>query len=374
MKLRSSVLQEIWGLVSESSSGTALAASEPASLQRVEDTLHVCARGLVELLGAPATDPERCRRGCLECASTVLRAFAGTPPAPDDAQQPAERLLLSVDQRFTSRENSVLSGEKTYALDLDVLEQIAATAGASSPPAEDGGGVPAAAWESVEQESVVLLLSAACAVANIDDEGFAAAPSASAPTAVLRQLRVIVNQVDHGTSGLPKEPRRESDRTGRLLSEVLRMGLGRQVTNDLTRVDAPSQARGEALTELRSVWHFVAVRELEIVRILDGELSLPSYPQPGSLRHTVMAGAANVLVGGRLLDRPSDFLLLDALIHQHDGLAHAVEFYTAALRGHTDAQTQTQLIVLTRLLRAVAALWIIDARLEQVRPTPRVGS
>ena len=144
------------------------------------------------------------------------------------------------------------------------------------------------------------------------------------------------------------------------------MGLPKQVMSDLTREDAPAQARSKALSELRSVWHFVAVRELEIVRILDGELSLPSYSQPGSLRHTVMAGAANVLVGGRLLDRPSDFLLLDALIHQHDGLAHAVEFYTAALRGHTDARTQTQLIVLTRLLRAVAALWIIGTRLAQI--------
>ena len=102
----------------------------------------------------------------------------------------------------------------------------------------------------------------------------------------------------------------------------------------------------------------------------DRERCRSGYPHFGSLRQTVTAGAANVLVGGRLLDRPGDFLLFDALIHQHDGLAHAVEFYAAALRGHTDARTHTQLIVLTRLLRAVAALWIIDARLEQVSPTP----
>jgi uncharacterized phage protein gp47/JayE len=100
----------------------------------------------------------------------------------------------------------------------------------------------------------------------------------------------------------------------------------------------------------------------------------PSYAQFGDLRQAVTAGAANVLAGGRLLDRPSEFNFFDALIHQHDGLAHAVEFYTAGLRGHADAQTQTQLVVLTRLLRAVAVLWITDARLDQVRPTPRVGS
>ena len=101
-------------------------------------------------------------------------------------------------------------------------------------------------------------------------------------------------------------------------------------------------------------------------------------PSPDPVSTVVYAAQSrdvrHVLVDGRLLDRPGDFLLLDALIHQHDGLAHAVEFYAAALRGHADARTQTQLIVLTRLLRAVAALWIIDARLEQVSPTPHARS
>jgi hypothetical protein len=364
VELRSVVLRELWEQVSESASKATPAARGPTSLQRVEDTIHVCARGLVELLGAPATDRERCRSGCLESATSVLRAFARTPPTPADSQQPAARLLLSVDRRLTSREHSVLSGEKTYALDLDVLEQIAATT-AMSPSVDDGDEARAADWKGVEQASVVLLLSAVRAVANIDSGGLAAAPSATAPTAVLRQLRVIIDQVDRSVRDLPKEPQRESDRTGRLLSEVLRMGLSKQAMNDLTQADAPSQARGEALRELRSVWLDVAARELEIVRILDSELTPPNYAQLDSLRQTVTAGAANVLVGGRLLDRPSDFLLLDALMYQHEGLAHAVEFYTAALRGHADAQTQTQLVVLTRLVRSVAALWIIDARLEQ---------
>ena len=107
------------------------------------------------------------------------------------------------------RENSVLSGEKTYALDVDVLEQIAAAAGAASPAADDGAEVRAADWQGVEQASVVLLPSAARAVANIGSGGLPAAPSESAPTALLRQLRVIGDQVDHSTRGLPKEPQCE---------------------------------------------------------------------------------------------------------------------------------------------------------------------
>ncbi|MFZ1155389.1 MAG: hypothetical protein WAN93_10840 [Solirubrobacteraceae bacterium] len=370
MQLRSVVLQELSGLLSESST-QAVNTGEVASLRRVEDTVHVCARGLLEILGAPEDDRERCRSGCLECASTVLRAFAGAPPNPADTRQHAVRLLERVDQLLATRENSVLSGEKTYALDFDVLEQIAAVDGGSSATAEDGAEVMASDWQDFEQASVVLLLIAARAITNIDSGGLAAAAPQSAPNTLLRQLRVIVDQVDRSTRELSKKSQRNSDRTGRLLSEVLRMGLAKRVVVDLTRTDAPARARRDALTELRPVWHFVAVRELEIVRILDGELAHPNYPQQEALTKTVLAGAANVLVGGRLLDRPGDFLLLDALIHQHDGLAHAVEFYTAALRGHPDVQTQTQLIVLTRLLRAVAALWIIHARLAQETVPPR---
>jgi hypothetical protein len=347
------------------------ASHERALLEHVDDTIHVCAHGLAELLAAPSQDRERCRSGCLECATSILRAFARAAAATEDAQPSAARLLQTVDDRLASHENSVLSGEKTYALDLDALRELPATAGAClSEFVSDGRGDAAAAWEALEWAAVGQLVSAVRAVANIDSVGFGAPPAASAPTSVLGQLRVIVDQVDRGAQGLSEESQRQGDRVGRLLSEVLRMGLPKQVMADLTRAEASSQALSEALIEMRSIWHDVAARELEIVRILDSELASPNYPQLGPLRQTVMAGAANVLVDGRLLDRPGDFLLLDALIHQHDGLAHAVEFYAAALRGHTDARTHTQLIVLTRLLRAVAALWIIDARLEQVSPTP----
>ncbi len=370
--LRSAVLREVWELVADAPRPSTGAAHTHAPLEHVEDTIDVCARGLAELLVAPSQDRERCRSGCLECAASVLRAFARAALLTEDSQPSAARLLRTVDDRLASHENSVLSGEQTYALDLDALRQIPATVGASPPePASDGNSEPAAAWEALEQTAVAVLVSAARAVANIDTVGVGAAPPASAPTVVLGQLRVIVARVERGARDLPEEPQRESDRVGRLLSEVLRIGLPKQALEDLTRADASTQALSEALGEVRSTWLDLAARELEIVRLLDDEMSSPSYAQSGSLRQTVTAGAANVLAGGRLLDRPGEFHLLDALIHQHDGLAHAVELYTAALRGHTDARTQTQLVVLTRLLRAVAALWVIDAREAGTREVSR---
>jgi hypothetical protein len=360
--LRSSLLRETWGLVADSPAAPDIAADERAVLQRIDDTLDVCARGLAELLAASSPDRERCRRGALECAASVLRAFASTAPA-EDSPVSALRLLQTVDDRLVSHENSVLSGEKTYALDLDALSKIPASAGASSFDL-DGEGSSAAA-ERLEETAVALLIAAVRAVANIDRGAVDPTPSLGVPAAALGQLQLIVDEVDHCARGLPETPAGESDRVGKLLSEVLRSGLPKHVLDDLTEAEPYSQELRDALAAVRSVWLDIGARELEIVRLLDRELPSPSYAHFASLRQAVVAGAANVLAGGRLLDRPGEFLLIDALIHQHDGLAHAVEFYTAGLRGHAVAHTQAQLVVLTRLLRAVTALWVIDARLRQ---------
>jgi len=190
---------------------------ERAPLEQVDDTIHVCAHGLAELLAVPSQDRERCRSGCLECATSILRAFARAAAATEDAQPSAARLLQTVDDRLASHENSVLSGEKTYALDLDALRELPATAGVCLSEFVDGGGETAAAWEALERAAVGLLVSAVRAVANIDSVGFGAPPSASAPRAVLGQLRVIVDQVDRGAQGLPEEVARRGAGAGREL-------------------------------------------------------------------------------------------------------------------------------------------------------------
>ena len=365
--LRSSLLREAWSLVADSQAAPVVATGEQAVLQRIDDTVEVCARGLTELLSASSPDRERSRRGCMECAASVLRAFPSTAPA-DDSPASASRLLRTVDDRLVSHENSVLSGEKTYALDLDALSEIPAGVGAFLSDL-DGQGSSVAAWERLEATAVALLIAAMRAVANIDMGVVGTTTSSTVPAPVLSQLQLIVDEVDRGARGLPETPEGESDRVGKLLSEVLRTGLPKHVLDDLTEAQPASPQLRDALAVVRSVWLDIGARELEIVGLLDRELPSPSYAQFASLRQAVVAGAANVLGGGRLLERPEEFLLINALVHQHDGLAHAVEFYTAGLRGHAPAQTQAQLIVLTRLLRAVAALWVLDARLHQVATT-----
>lgn len=359
---RSSLLREAWRLVADSQAAPVVAADERVVLQRVADTLDVCARGLAGLLAESSPDRERCRRGALECAASVLRAFASAALA-DDSPASASRLLRTVDDRLVSHENSVLSGEKTYALDLDALSNIPASA-AGTLSDLDGDGSSAAAWERLAETAVVLLLVAVRAVANID-RAVGPTPSSSVPARVLNELQLIVDELDRGARGLPETPEGESDRVGKLLSEVLRTGLPKHVLDDLSEAEPSSSQLREALAVVWLVWLDIGARELEIVGLLDRELPSPSYAQFASLRQAIVAGAANILAGGRLLERPEEFLLINALVHQHDGLAHAVEFYTAGLRGHAPARTQAQLVVATRLLRTVAALWLIDARLHR---------
>jgi len=361
--LRTSPLREAWDLATASQAAPLAAADERAVLQRIDDTLEVCASGLAELLAASRQDRERCRRGALECAASVLRAFASAEPA-ENSPVSASRLLRTVDDRLVLHENSVLSGEQTYAVDLDALSGIPASADAyRSDP--HGAGSFAAAWERLAETAVALLIAAVRAMANIDRGAAGPAPSSRVLATALDQLRLIVDEVSRGARALPETPKGESDRVGKLLSEVLRTGLPKEVLDDLTEAEPSSPRLRDALAGVRSVWLEIGARELEIVVLLDRELPAPSYAQFPSLRQAVVAGAANVLGGGRLLERPEEFLLIDALIHQHDGLAHAVELYTSGLRGHAPAYTQAQLVVLTRLLRAVAALWVIDARLRQ---------
>jgi hypothetical protein len=90
--LCSSPLREAWGLVADSQTGPVVAVGErTVHLQRIDDTLDVCASGLQELLAASFSDRERCRRGVLECAVSVLRAFASAEPM-DDSPASARRL------------------------------------------------------------------------------------------------------------------------------------------------------------------------------------------------------------------------------------------------------------------------------------------
>ncbi|MBF6621022.1 MAG: hypothetical protein ITG02_12435 [Patulibacter sp.] len=94
--------------------------------------------------------------------------------------------------------------------------------------------------------------------------------------------------------------------------------------------------------------------------LLDKQLPAPAYGERfQTLRAVVMAGAVNVLSGSRLIDRAQQAPQRYAWKQQGVGIAHAQDAYSRA--GTSDDLTAaelTQLIVLTRLIRATMALTI----------------
>ena len=80
----------------------------------------------------------------------------------------------------------------------------------------------------------------------------------------------------------------------------------------------------------------------------------------GGLSAAIIEGAANVLYGARLVSRPGAFRHRDAWASQSVALSYAMEAYIRGLRGNSEGFAQAQLVVLTRLVRAVAAIATID--------------
>ena len=75
----------------------------------------------------------------------------------------------------------------------------------------------------------------------------------------------------------------------------------------------------------------------------------------------VIEGASNVLRGGWLAGRAGAFRHRKAWGHHPVALSHAIEAYVRGLRGDGDGCARAQPIVLTRLVRAAAAVAILDA-------------
>jgi|SRR5450755_1737328 hypothetical protein len=128
------------------------------------------------------------------------------------------------------------------------------------------------------------------------------------------------------------------------------------------------------LDEARDAWLCLATHERTAVTALDSQLETPTYTEAfGSLSTAIVEGAANVLCGARLVGRPDAFRHSRAWEHQTTALTYALEAYIAAIRGDAPSLAQAQLIVLTRLVRAVVAIAILDLRRAEI-PCPKAGS
>jgi hypothetical protein len=270
--------------------------------------------------------------------------------------------------RLGAHEHGVLAGELTYGVRVEEADAAAArlrevVAALASQTALSHGGLLSLRIAAVEL-SALLVRAAGNAAAG----GGAAAAPESRSAALDRALRAI----EHELASRAHAAGPPVDERGDVASHHLAAALRVQASGRTVRAIASAGSDGapeHVLNAAREAWLVLATHEYVAVVALDGHLDVPTWERFGSVTSAIVEGAANVLSGARLASRPDAFRHRSAWRHQTVALTYAFEAYVAGLRGDAPSFERAQLMVLTRLIRAVAAIALLDLRQTASLPT-----
>jgi hypothetical protein len=319
---------------------------------------------LAGALSHETRDPHTVIAELLDRASrllTVASDLCGTGNATGGARQQTAAALTS-ELRFL--EDAILEGELTYQLDTRDLRRPlnrAAHALTSLGDATRVGVGDQIALRTASAELAALLVRAA---ANLETTGDAQHGTAPGSDSLSATVKALVLQAAKSADALPSDRRTTSpeDSVGRRLCESLRVPVDLSSLDALTERASADGSRQNALEAARRGWLALAAREYAVASSLDAQLPTLEYKlRFGSLSNAIEAGAINVLCGARLLLRPHAFRHRRAWGRQGIALSHAIEAYINGLRGNREAVARAQLIVMSRLVRSVAALALVDA-------------
>lgn len=302
---------------------------------------------------------------CLDCAAVVLAACAEIWAARGPAAGPrGDALMDALACRVDERDGAVASGETPARVEPQEVTAAASAAVADLRVIARRTGDRADALERLQRSCVELAAIAVQKARDVSERE----RSTVQPPSLLPDLRRLINEV-RARAAQVDAPDQESDDNlaGRSLAEALRIQPSWFALETLEAGDG-SGPRVEALLELRSMWIELAARELVLVRWLDRLVDAVAYGRFSSLDDAIAKGSENVLAGSGLAATPSAFDPGLAYAHQFDSLTHAVEALCLGLGGDRQAAERAQQIVLTRLLRSVAAIWLTDAQLDARAP------
>jgi hypothetical protein len=282
-------------------------------------------------------------------------------------------LVDQLQRRLGSHEDAVLAGEVTYSVSVEQAEAPAAcvrhaVTSLSRDPASHDGHLLSLTIAAVDLAALLIRLAA-----NATASGRAGEAPQARTERLDVALRAITSELTTRAGRVERPVAIGADVVAHHLAAGLRIRFSEQLLFDLSA--APTELPGgpSALDELRYTWLGLATNEYVAVLTLDGQLEMPAYDRRfGGLSEVMVEGAANVICGGRLLDRPGAFRHRTAWRHQAVALTYAMEAYAAGLRGHGPSLAQAQLIALTRLVRAMVAIALID--LAHAEALPRTGS
>lgn len=327
------------------------------ALPRAVECLHEALGREPSASGHPPTDVLTSRASAL--LSWVASVWSLVEKQPDD---PSSRVAGALAGQLRGHEADVLAGELTYAVDAGDAEEPSAGAQRALALLERPGTAGFGDALSLQTAAVQIAALLVRAAANLAVAGVAGGAVSQIGGSLTPDLRDIVSEIEQQASVARETGGVGRDTVGHHLSAALRTEVP---AGALAALERPGADIGtlDVVGAARVAWVALASREHVVTKALDAELGEPSYAKRfGTLENAIVQGAANLLGGARLVERPEAFRHHKAWGNQAVVLSHAIEAYIGGLRGQQGAFEQAQLIVLTRLLRAVAAVQLLDLR------------
>jgi hypothetical protein len=280
-----------------------------------------------------------------------------------------DELIEQLTRRLGKHEEAALAGEITYALEADQAERslsrtretiIGVAQGSVS-----GDDVRLLGTQAVDVAAFLVL-----AAANSRESGSASAAPEPKPGGLDYALDAIRTELAARARRVEQPLDSRGDVAAHHLAAALRVRISQTTLDALATVGPTAQLDESCLNDAREAWLRLATHEYVAVTALDSQLESPTYARAfGGLKSALIEGSANVVCGARLLGRPTLFRHRRAWGHHAIALTYALEAYVAGVRGDSLSLEQAQLITLTRLVRAVAAILSLELARQPLPPT-----
>ena len=280
-----------------------------------------------------------------------------------------EHAAAALRSELAAVEAAILEGETTYQLDPSQADRPMARASHALASLGDTGRSHVGDQLALRVASAELAALLVRAAANVETTGEPQHGAAADSDSLLGAITELVLKIAGSADELSPDRRTTGavDHVGHSLCESLRVPVELASLDALGERAAGGAARHQALDGAHRAWMAIAAREYAVACSLDAQLPHLDYKHLfGSVSNAIAAGAVNLLCGGRLMLRPRAFRHRRAWGRQGIALSHAIEAYINGLRGDRDAVARAQLIVMSRLIKSVAALALIDAERQNL--------
>ncbi len=262
-------------------------------------------------------------------------------------------IAQSLERQLSAHEHGVLSGERTYALSVADAEEPAARMRRSLAELAGHEGALMGDLISVQIAAIELATLPIRAAGNLMTYACATGAPEERTEALDRALLRIEHEISAHARALAHE---EQDEVGHHLTQALRL-------HPPTSPPRSGKADRERLNEARAYWLELAAHEHAAALALERDLPQPSYRSPYETLDAAITGTASeVICAARLLPRAEDFRHEQAWKAQSNALTRVREFYANGLPGSPDGHKCAQAILLTRLVRAIVAITMIDSQ------------